>query len=221
MAFTYLNNIPQAADFPSNSQSQILTNFASIQSLVDVDHVDFANGAAGQHNKVTLFNQAGGLPVFSPLGVVGMYSAGNAVGFSATNQNELWLNTTSAGATVVQIPTTASSLGIVRPAYSASGLNGWTLLPSGIKMAWGTATATGTIAAQTVTLVAPYQMPTTIMSIQVSAFDNTVTTANPYSCWVGTQNAANQFTVFVSKYSGGNFIPAPNTVQFNWLAIGY
>ncbi len=47
---SYQNNIPQPTDALSQSQSDILNNFAAIQTLIDVDHVDFANINQGKHN---------------------------------------------------------------------------------------------------------------------------------------------------------------------------
>ena len=45
----YLNNIPQATDRIKDSQPQILANFAEIQTLVGVNHVNFNAVDQGKH----------------------------------------------------------------------------------------------------------------------------------------------------------------------------
>ena len=52
-SITYYPNIPSATDNPSNSQSQIQTNFGAINQLIGVDHVQFANTGAGYHERVS------------------------------------------------------------------------------------------------------------------------------------------------------------------------
>ena len=51
----YQNNIPQASDQINKSQADILNNFAAIQTLIDANHVGFANPTnQGKHNFVSL-----------------------------------------------------------------------------------------------------------------------------------------------------------------------
>jgi len=49
MGISYDPTKPAANDKPTNDQAPMQTNFASIQTLIDVDHVDFANGNYGMH----------------------------------------------------------------------------------------------------------------------------------------------------------------------------
>lgn len=53
MGISYDPTKPAANDPPRNDQGPMQTNFASIKTLIDVDHVDFANGQYGQHKQVT------------------------------------------------------------------------------------------------------------------------------------------------------------------------
>lgn len=122
--FVYQNNIPQATDQLSVSQSDILTNFASIESLIDIDHVDFASPNAGQHNQVSfpLNSNAPAFPVFAP-STIGLYSL-----LATTGVNELYITKNIAGG-IAQVPLTASTLSInATPIFS----NEWfSFLPSG------------------------------------------------------------------------------------------
>jgi len=55
----YLNNIPQPTDILSNSQAQLLENFAQLESQFSIDHDSLlAAGATGKHLKLTLPEQA-------------------------------------------------------------------------------------------------------------------------------------------------------------------
>jgi len=54
MGISYDPTKPAANDKPSNDQAPMQTNFASIKTLIDVDHVDFSNGNYGMHKWVQL-----------------------------------------------------------------------------------------------------------------------------------------------------------------------
>src|SRR5450631_2187971 len=53
MGITYDPTKPAANDRPTNDQLPMQTNFASIKTLIDVDHVDFSNAQYGQHKQIT------------------------------------------------------------------------------------------------------------------------------------------------------------------------
>lgn len=66
---TYNPNIPLSSDRPSQSQSQILTNFSELNTVFSVNHVAFDNvtiANRGKHNDVSLLQQAA-----DPAAVVG------------------------------------------------------------------------------------------------------------------------------------------------------
>ena len=121
--FTYLNNIPQATDQLSVSQGQLLTNFASIDSWVDINHVDFNSADAGKHNLSQYVSQAGD----PTLGAseIAVYNRVSGV----TSANELFV-LKGAGA---PIPITAQS----------GQTNGWFSTNGPLTMAWGEGSITG------------------------------------------------------------------------------
>lgn len=134
----FLPNIPQPTDQLSISQGNILNNFTILGAIAGN-----ANPSSTSLNLTSGFNwlylpPQGAIPPAGAAftaGNIGMYSALNA----ATGFNELYINKTIAGPTVVQIPATAFRNNNV------GATNGWTYLPSGLLIAWGTATigATG------------------------------------------------------------------------------
>lgn len=217
-ASAYQSNIPQANQLLSVSQLDLLNNFGAIESLIDIDHADFQHVNAGKHNRVSLPVQATS-PLIGALafaaGEVGLYSFLNPT----TAKNELYINKTN-NSGIVQIPATASILGTATPAWPAavaSGVQGWTMLPSGIKLVWGDQVGGGAAVA-TVTLVAPYNFATTILSVQVSSAVNSPLT-NPTVCYVDSIPSANSFTVASTRWSGSAWAGSVN--NFKYLAIGY
>ena len=53
---TYQSGIPLATDLISTSQSDIRNNFTAIGSSWPVDHVDFNDSGAGEHQQITFNN---------------------------------------------------------------------------------------------------------------------------------------------------------------------
>src|SRR5215831_9634159 len=193
-ASAYNPLIPQSTDQPSISQGDLLNNFGAIQTLIDVDHVDFANINAGQHNKVTLPVQ-GVAPAFAP-GTLGIYN----LPFATTARNELFV-TDAAGAST---PITASLSG---------GVSGWTYLPTGMKMIWGQGTILAGNSTVTVLFSSVAGFPgfsTSALGIQLTRI-NTATSTN----FIQLNSFTNlQFIARRSTSTTGS----PDT--FTWFAIG-
>lgn len=217
----YLSGIPLGPDALSLSQGELLNNFGAIESLIDNDHADFALGlgVAGQHNRVSFQTQAASPPagtVVSPsftAGQVGLYSFLN----TTTNKNELYVNKLNQ-ATTVQIPLTASVLS----GTSAPGNNvfGWTYLPSGVLLKWGTMTAISGSANVTVNggglgpnFAGVMQIQITTTNTSAADPDHFVTLANN---WNIPGNAF--FQVYGSSRSATG---ASVNASCSWLAIGY
>lgn len=189
----FQNNIPQSTDLLSQSQSDILDNFAAIQTLVNVNHVDFASADQGKHKFVTFPVQAPA-PVFN-VGEVGLYNFLEPV----SGINELYI-VNSSGTTT---PMTAFEI--------PSATEGWTFLPSGLLMVWGEATivAGGII---TVLYSSVGTFPGFVAdssSPQLTRINNAATTAA--FVVVGTSSTT-QFTARSSDASNG--------VTFSWMTIG-
>ena len=120
----YQNNIPQATDQLSKSQSDILNNFSALQTLIDVNLVDFADTAnQGKHNLSEYVVQAADPTILS--GELAIYNKLS----SLSGVNELFVRR----GTGTAFPITASS----------NGANGWTSLSSGLILQWGQGSVTG------------------------------------------------------------------------------
>ena len=217
----YDATIPTAPQKLTLSQGDLLNNFGAIESLIDNDHADFQTGlgVAGQHNRVSFQTQAASPPAGTAVspsftaGQLGLYSFLNAT----TNKNELYVNKLNQ-ATTVQIPATASELSIT----SAPGNNvfGWTYLPSGILIKWGTKTAISGSANVTVNggglgpnFAGVMQIMVTTTNTTASDPDQYVTLANNWNIPVNAY-----FQVYGSSRSSTG---ASVNASCSWLAIGY
>ena len=196
---SYQNNIPQPTDALSQSQSDILNNFAAIQTLVDVNHVDFASSDQGKHKFVTFPVQTV-TPSFN-VGEVGLYNKLSAV----TSVNELFI-VNSAGTTS---PLTASQ--------QVTNNNGWAYLPSGVLMKWGKGTATAGVYTFVFPVGANIPAFNGIFSILVTTAYSNASDGDGFVRLNTFTAPWAQFTVFAShRTSTGAFGP----VAFQYLAIG-
>lgn len=95
---SYNANIPQSTDRPSQSQSQLLTNFQQLDSIFAINHVTFDDATVanrGKHIYVTLIDETGSPP--TPTGTdIALYSA------QASGLNQLFMIQGAVG-TPVQI----------------------------------------------------------------------------------------------------------------------
>jgi hypothetical protein len=208
---SYTPNIPQPTDQLSVSQGQMLGNFVALGAIGGNSNFGSAsiNGSAG-FNFLFLANQGSIPPTAFVAGNVALYNATD----TATTQNELYISKTNFGGAVKQVAATESILGVANPTVGASGSTGWTMLPSGIKMVWGTATSV--LGPTLVTLTGNQAFATTILSVQATVIINSTSTGNAVIRLVNFPST-NSFNVIVTNANGGGFVTDP----FMYLAIGY
>lgn len=208
----YSPNIPNATDLLSQSQPDIKANFQAIDTTFNLNHVDFNASGAGKHKFLSM-------PVQSPAptfdaGDVGLYSFLSPV----TAQNELYINKLNQ-VTVTQIPATASILSVT--SAPSNGASGWTYLPSGILMKWGTATVTSTLGTpnQVVTYPVAANIPAfnQVFSVQITVFQTTASDQNK-SVALQSMSATTTFSVIAADRDTA---AGYTTATFNYLAIGY
>lgn len=146
---TYNPNIPQANQLISQSQAQIQTNFAQLDTVFDIDHVTFDNATAGNRGKhrQSTYIQLAGDPT-TAVDELAMYAKDLA------GAETLYLRKESNG-TVVQMSGRD-------PVVAASGE---TFLPGGLLMKWGQIGAASNGVAQNF----PTAFPTACYSVVVCA----------------------------------------------------
>jgi hypothetical protein len=209
--------IPNATDQISQSQSQIQTNFASIKSLIDVNHVDFSDGVNfGKHYAVTFPVQlAANLPTFLS-GEVALYNM-LPTAQPTTGVDELFINKIVSGGAAVQIPMTASILSTSNaPGFSSSG---WSYLPSGILLKWGTFNATqnqlGTVTYTFGSNIPVFTQVFTVQCIQTFPSGATLSELND------SVTAGNYTTTTFQIFPRANGLPNNHVHSYTYLAIGY
>lgn len=196
----YQNNIPQPSDLLSDSQSDLLGNFQAIQALIDVNHYDFGTANQGKHFMVSMPPQSPA-PTFAA-GEVGLYAFLNPT----TSQNELYINKTNQS-TVTQIPATASTLSLT--SAPVQGTAGFSYLPSGIYITWGSTTVNGN------TLITlPTPTPNQILSVQLTPASGTSSYVNAQ---VVLNNIVNKSTFNVVGTINGS----SSAVLCYYFVIGY
>jgi hypothetical protein len=208
----YNPNIPQPSDLLSQSQQDILNNFQAIQTLVDVNHVDFASSDQGKHKWITFPSQAAIPPAGSSFAgtELGLY---NAV-YTTTNKQEIFVNKTNQ-ITVVQVPLTASLLSTNSAPASNNGM--WTYLPSGLILKSGS--IQGSLSG--LTTITPTGGPafTQILTVLVSPFNSTTAADLNFSVRLVSINSATTFQVYFSSRTSTGAASGQTGLQF--LAIGY
>lgn len=183
----YTTNVPTANQLISQSQPIINANFAALES--------FGNGYAEISIQVSA-------PSFTA-GNDGLYVLNNAT----TTKNEMYIHKqTQAGTTA--IPFTASVMSNVA---TASCINGWSYLPSGLLMKWGTTAAAATPVAITPTVTGGGPNFTKVFTVYVTGYDTALAT---FTC--GQATAANDtsgnFTAYCANPSA--------TTSIKWLVLG-
>lgn len=203
MAYNAL--IPQSTDQLSVSQGQILGNFTALGAIAGNTNASSSSlNTTSGFNWVYLPVQAATPPAGAAFtaGQIGMYSALNA----STGFNELYINkTTSLG--VVQVPATGYVLG------GTNAANGWTYLPSGLKMVWGRAT-----------LAAPGVF-TVVYATEVPTFPGFTTQTSPPQLTRISAGATITTTPFLQSFTNLQFVARSSaaiggTADFSWFVIG-
>jgi hypothetical protein len=194
MALPYNGNIPQATDLLSVSQGEILTNFGSIQELIDVNHYDFDSDSYGKHVISTYPIQTPGnvSPLPTLMGEIAMYG-GNG---NTSKVPELWIQRQT-GATPYVITESTYT------AVSGSTNAGYSSLPSGVLINYGNKTISASTTTNLTSFAVGYS--TAVYTMQV-----TVACATPVAICVSTLTL-NNFIVTLS---------ASTTGTVYWFAMG-
>lgn len=234
------SGIPQPAQTISETTTPIQDNFLAVQVWTNVDHVQIDGillGNQGKHNKVTLMNQAAA-PPFTPVVVpatgvsaLGLYAlAGNLPIGTANTTTQLYAHVVRKDAgvnyTTSEVPFSYSVLTRVQaPTYVFAQSNfGYTYLPSGILMKWGTSPASDVVAPASFIVVnaniaAAGPAFTQILSVQITSVQSALGTLYNNVIAV-TAITATTFTIQRQDGTSPNAF-APVNTRVNWLCIGY
>lgn len=229
MPFAWTPNTPQSVDTISSTTAPIRNNFLAIQDWTNVDHVQIVGGLAnneGKHNKVTLMNQAyiaGGnfapaINLATGIGSIGIYAAQSTAN---TGPSRMWTvipRKTLAAWEIANIPFTESTILFTNP---TSGIGGYTWLPSGILIQYGSMTVNLPATINTIVNAPavnfPIAFPTACFKIIVSPSVRNVT-GSISICSAAVAPAS--LTQFVASASYLFITNQTGTESFNYIAIG-
>ena len=191
------NDTPLATESINQTQDPIRTNFQSIKTLIDVNHVDFSDPVDfGKHKWVTFPQQvqatAQAANIYPDLGI---YSAPNV----ATGVNELYFR--NSGNVVTDVPFTAALY----------ALSGWTFLPSGLLLQWGRQGVLDN--GDTGNINFPIPFPNAVFTMSASILNGNAGITPP-RIYIRTLTAA-QFSIISQGGASGN------TSAAGFFAIGY
>jgi hypothetical protein len=185
----YQSNKPLSTDKLSVSQGDINGNFQAINTYVAIDHVAFNGADQGKHKRVFFTQQA-------------------ADPATAATEAAIYAKDSSVPGTASLYYRPPNSGTPIEFTYALKAAAGWTWLPSGIIMQWGTGTCGGVIAF-------PRAFPTACLSVQLTARAPGGAVQDFVQVMDGTLTV-NNFTSRSYTRSGN-----PSAADIYFFAIGY
>jgi len=207
----YLSDIPNAADIPATSQSQIKDNFGSINDSFLINHISFNDATnKGKHNYVTMPEVALTAPATDPTTAVNeMALYTKEVTTGGLTQSEMFLRNENNG-DIINFTS----------AIKATDGTGSTVLPSGMILKWGRYNTGAVSGMVTITFGwgSPNPFPTACASVMVSG-----------GRALGNSGASFDINFRVYEFDASSFkvVSYKNLTAdriggwFNWFAIGY
>lgn len=128
MNIDYTPNVPTPPHFPATDVNAMQQNTNSVPTWITVDHIGFGDNDGGYHDVIHFKTQAVDP---APVGLRGeLYT--KQITIDAITDEVLYYQ--SGGGRIFQLTTNIGGAGAV----GSAGANGWTILPGGIIMQWGT-----------------------------------------------------------------------------------
>lgn len=195
VTFNYNPDIPAGPNNPSNDQPLMQENTNSINGLIGVDHVSFNLANGGYHTDIHFVPQSGDPATIGGIGQ--LYTK------TVTGDQQLFYK--SGGGNIAQmtrlITASQSTFGTYTNYIApATTLGGWTFLPGGMLLQYGTLRTTS----DTTAVVFPVVF-TTLYSVQLTLASN----AKPLGVSAESTTGFNAVT---------NGIGAG--IRFYWIAVG-
>ena len=192
----YLPNKPERTDIKAQSQADIAENFTQIKTLVDINHETFGAANQGKHLQTTF-------PVRA------------ADPATAVNEIALYCKDDAGGAASLFFKPENQGIGATEYNFTTklAAENGFSRLPSGILLKWGSSLAAG---ATVVTFPVGANIPafTAIYQVIISPKQDAVG-GNDYYAFL-TAKTTTTITVFGTLRTLNN----PRNGHFDYLAIG-
>ena len=194
-----INVVPQANSRISDTQAPIVQNFTSIRDAFDLNHGEFGDATEGKHRFLQMPEQVAAPTTLA--NEAGLYAALGAT--SAVS--ELVFRRENDGA---EIAFTEMN----------SAATGWTRLPSGLILKWGTTGDIASSAGDAAHLIA-FNGPafaTATYSVTLGIQSANPASTNVYAIVERGSLTVNGFSLFMQKFNGANAV----TFAVYYMAIG-
>jgi len=192
---SYNQNIPQSTDQLSQSQADLLNNFAAIYSLIGINHVNFNVANQGKHNFVSMPVQ------LADPGTLATELALYTKTSTLSSNPECFIQRQSNGIAIEFTSATQAS-------------NGWSRLPSNILIKWGSSSGTGSTL---VTLPTAASIPvfSNVFQVLVVPYVNgAIADPNVSATLIGFT------TTTITVWTAPRITIGSTAVTFNYLIIG-
>ena len=196
-----INPVPQANSLVSDTQAPIVQNFNSISTAFNLNHGDFGAGDEGKHAFLQMPEQTGGGILATAANEAGLYAAVGA----------------SSAVTELVFRRENSGTDIAFTEFSGAQ-NGWTRLPSGLLLKWGSHTFGPTVENTNITVSLAFGPAyTTVYQVILSTgYSSTGVNTNLTTNVENFPFAANQFIFRARKTTGSN---PEGTIRFFVIGI--
>jgi hypothetical protein len=184
----YTANIPQPGDDPSQSQGQILQNFQSLQDAQDKNHVTLQDITNRGLHKFLQMPEQGSDPT------------------TAVNQGGLYCKDIAGFTRLVFRQENNGTIIQMTGIDPVSATNGYTFLPGGLLLQWGTSAVNG--APAITNILFPITFPANCFNVSITPVRNVT---NVDIVYLVAKNNVN-FTARNTSSSG--------ITSINWIAIG-
>lgn len=209
----YNANVPQGTDRISDTQQPILDNFIAIQTLIGVNHENFASVLGeGKHKFLQMPAQVPTIPTSAT--EVGLYAKNDpttgspALFFQKSNlAADSGLSFTEYENTLPGAPTTTQAA------------SGWTRLPSGILVKWGSDGTFSVTTTVTRTVDAATPGPNFTQRLWNVLVFGTSSPTDLFNYSLNTFAPGGSNTQFVVRVTRGG-AAATSNARFNWLCWG-
>ncbi len=222
--YPYNDNIPNAPNSPSVDQPNMQINTNSIRSLIKEDHVDFGTNGSGLHNKVRLIQQAA-LPAGLQSGMGTLYVK-SATSTTGNNESSLFYTPGGSGSEYrmtrsiqAQFPKFGTNNVYTwggQPAGTTAN-GGWTFLPGGLLMMYGTFTKVGGINTSG-TINFPFAFTAAPYNVTIS--NSKKNNGNPSHSVSGGVSNFTTTSFDYSYFEANGPVPSEGPVNIYCIAIG-
>lgn len=204
MSFT--PNIPLATQSLGQTRQSIVDNQAILRSTIAVDHVDVNASGNGKHKWARFPSQSSGIPATIASEIMLVAKSTNLFIRQGNSSNDVQL-------AFGNLSLAETALLGTNTAYSGTNVGGWTFLPGGLMLQYGTRPSSNNPGTTTITFPISFGSSANVYSVQVTAFASAFGATDDLTAAVRSISGSGNSMLIGTSSSG-------NVTDFYWVAIG-